>query len=269
MHYWGYLREAGTQEATGAAFFLNRRFAITPNHCVDDPLPAAGIEIAPAVDSVAGLEVEVLRRDTDHDLALLYCARASSPIPSSAIHFTRGDEWTAPYRPLQSDPALSGRVMEVDLDFECEGGAVLHALQLESAAELGDYNGYSGSPVERPSGAPEVGGILIEQNPDRQDHHRKTNVLFAIPLAEVFRLFEELSAPAITAQALDPFVHPTSLGTRAGTLGSTALVTQKATDVLTALRELADQGLIPDEVRLREASRVARALVDQAMGLTS
>jgi hypothetical protein len=132
-----------------------------------------------------------------------------------------GDSWFAPYRPRSDDSELRGRVLTRLAEFECGGGDLIEALELEVRQQLGYYAGYSGGPVERAGGDEHpneerpVVGMLIEQRPHRVRPEEATNVLFAITIqcaVETFDLFHrprmvDGSGPAGHAVATSPFTR--------------------------------------------------------------
>jgi hypothetical protein len=69
-------------------------------------------------------------------------------------------------------------------------------MQLGCVQDLGDYAGYSGSPIEgdRSDGESRLFGVLIEQYPEHYPDHAMSRpasmVLFAATISEVFRRFD-------------------------------------------------------------------------------
>jgi S1-C subfamily serine protease len=170
-----------------------QRFALTAHHCV------SGIEEDDPVDLVGssgwtGTATVIAKRKT-HDLALL---EATLPpdvtvLPVESARSVPGEDWLGPCRPSDMDPHLEGQVTE-EIDYECTSGGKVRAIQLLVRTELGDYSGYSGGPVHRKSSdPPAVLGLLFEQYPDREASSRASNVLFAAPIDEAWRLFRELA----------------------------------------------------------------------------
>jgi hypothetical protein len=180
----------------GVGFFLTRCYALTPLHC----LP--GITINDFVDIcfASGEKVQgrVHRHSREADLALIDIP----PVDNTAVilpNFGRADEggsWRNPYRPSADHIFLTGKVTEFAIEYRCVGGGEIEAIQLECDQPVGNYAGYSGSPVElkQPGGDKRVIGILLEQYPDQyQDYkefQRASNVLFAATLAEAYRRFD-------------------------------------------------------------------------------
>lgn len=137
---------------------------------------------------------QVCRHDKNADLALIEISaefEVPPPVPVAGVA-RGGDRWRGPYRPADNEVELSGRIDSGAVQYLCEGGASIEALQLTADQQLGDYSGYSGGPVEGvvQGGEPVVVGILLEQAPDRADASRSANVLFAATIREVMRRFD-------------------------------------------------------------------------------
>lgn len=181
----------------GAGFFLTRCYALTALHClrgIDADDDILDIRLTDG-DKVLG---RVHRRSIETDMALIDVPKVNGitaiiPNPGRADD---GGTWKNPYRPSNSHVYLSGRVGEFAITYQCVGGADIEAIQLECDQSVGDYAGYSGSPIELnyPGGNQTVIGILLEQYPDQhesyQELQRATNVLFAATLAEAYRRFD-------------------------------------------------------------------------------
>jgi Trypsin-like peptidase domain len=189
--YWVEIHQQGKR--FGAGFLLARRFVLTAHHCLHDC--AVGndkVQLSFATGrTIQGLIVE---RAAEADLALITITEAESsgvtaPFPDRSMP---GEMWRAPYRPSDTDPYLSGGVQHGSMRYQCEGGGSIEALQLACAEHIGDYSGYSGSPIERSIGnsSTAILGVLIEQYPDRMIPGRGSDVLFAATIAEALRRFE-------------------------------------------------------------------------------
>ncbi|SOE06466.1 serine protease [Streptomyces sp. Ag109_G2-15] len=170
-------------------------FVLTALHCLRGltALDADLNIVLPDGSSVAG---HVCRQDKDADLALIKISaefKGSLPMPGLA---RGGDRWRGPYRPAKNEVELSGHISSGAVQYLCEGGASIEALQLTPDQRLGDYSGYSGGPVEglAPDRTPAVVGILLEQAPDRADASRSANVLFAATMNEVMGRFDVFDA---------------------------------------------------------------------------
>lgn len=191
--YWVDLYQA--EQRLGAGFLLTRRFVLTALHCLrGNADEETSVEVVLSDDRpVPG---RVCRTAKDADLALIEIMSSHDvAIPIPAAHVARrGDRWRGPYRPDPGDAQLSGCVDDSSVRHVCEGGGSVEALQLTADQLLGDYSGYSGSPVEgtSPEGGPAVLGILLEQVMDRQStEYRAANVLFAATVAEAMRRFDQ------------------------------------------------------------------------------
>jgi hypothetical protein len=267
--YWVELRRA--ERTLGAGFLVAHRRVLTAAHCVRGLSPDADLTVAPTVGNPLPARLEEIAERADLALVeLLKDPYPEIPRPRTSCCHPR-DDWFGPYRPSESDPHLSGSIVHDSVDYECVGGAVVRALQLTTAVELGDYRGYSGGPIERLGGG-DIGaavvGILVEQYPDRAEPGRYANVLFAVALGEALRQFHYFDIdhllpvivptrtthrPSMTAQPVvdssDPVV--------------TAQAVARADTILSALQDWARRGLLdPGEVRMLRV-RVARSLVDE------
>jgi hypothetical protein len=194
-NYWVEISQNGFR--LGAGFLLTRCYAVTAFHCL------AGMDSSDDRVDVIFATNETLpgcvyRRSPEADLALI-------DIPNIGGNLTKapnadragiGEKWHSPYRPSASHAYLSGKVAAAPIEYRCEGGDIIEAIQLGCTQSLGDYSGYSGGPVERSRYADgqAVLGILVEQYPeqypDPKPRTRASTVLFAATITEIFRRFE-------------------------------------------------------------------------------
>jgi NB-ARC domain len=174
----------------GSAFALAPRLVVTANHVVRDVsgwpvtfVPDGGEPIrARRIDGDDVLDVAVLELERDVERTLPMGVAAGRPA------------WRIETRPRSSDPVLSGRVVHTARPVVNAGGSEVELIQLHVDQQLGDYRGYSGSPVmlESPRGA--VIGVLVEQQrwrltPMPGQPVPVANVLYATPIASVTRRF--------------------------------------------------------------------------------
>jgi WD40 repeat protein len=144
-----------------------------------EPIPVTRIEVSTSLD------VAVLR------------LRQSAPAVLPAGTVTTGAEWRVDSRPRASDPALTGTVTDPARRLRNQRGEETTLVQLWVREELGDYQGYSGSPVTLPptGGMPaRVLGVLVEQGRWRVSAGPGqpapvANVLFAAPIDLVLAEF--------------------------------------------------------------------------------
>jgi len=128
-------------------------------------------------------------------------------------HAVEGAAWQVEAQPLGSDPKLTGTITATRRRFTDDRGHETHVVQLLVDQRLGEYEGYSGSPVvaATPPGAvssqvalqsPPVIGILVEQLRLRipallgQPKPQASEVLYAIPIQDVLARFKLDAAQA-------------------------------------------------------------------------
>lgn len=189
--YWVRLQHDG--RVLGAGFFVTSRWVLTAAHCLSSIPPDAGVVTAYG-DWHGSTELRIVERNSKVDIALLqYDADASRPDIPEADRCAGGARWSSPYRPSDTEPSLAGTVTDHAHGYRTEGGDEITALQLRTDTELGDYSGYSGSPVETdpPGERRALVGILLEQYPDRVDPRRSSNVLFAGTIGEALGSFPQ------------------------------------------------------------------------------
>ena len=123
--------------------------------------------------------------------------RRSAPAVLPVGPTTIGAQWRVETRPGASDPALTGTVTDPHRRLRNQRGEETTLVQLRVEQELGDYQGYSGSPVTL---SPELGapgwviGVLVEQarwrvSPQLGQPAPVANVLFAAPIEQVVTEF--------------------------------------------------------------------------------
>jgi Trypsin-like peptidase domain len=180
----------------GAGFLLTGCYVLTAHHCLGTDIPKAD-DVEIEFESGEVLPGRVHRCSPAADLALIDVPKSGiGPIIPRADRARAGEAWRNPYRPSLSHAFLSGVVDAVPISYKCEGGDSVEAMQLGCVQDLGDYAGYSGSPIES-GGSDEDGklfGVLIEQYPehypDNSQSRPASTVLFAATLSEVFRRFD-------------------------------------------------------------------------------
>jgi hypothetical protein len=194
--YWVNIRRGGTP--LGAGFMLVDCYVLTAYHCLGRAvLGAEDADVEIELDDGEVLPGRVHRVCPSADLALIDVPQAQGrrDIPHASRART-GEEWRNPYRPDQREAFLSGIIDVIPVKYRCEGGDAVEAMQLNCTQDLGDYSGYSGSPIEGsgPGGISNLFGILIEQYPERfspgKGPRPASKVLFAVTLSEVFDRFD-------------------------------------------------------------------------------
>jgi hypothetical protein len=193
--YWVDIRQG--KRRLGAGFMLTTCYVLTALHCLDD-LDVGNDAVDILIGGTKNISGRVYRRSYEADLALIDipdrgAIQLAIPNVDRAV---QGEKWRNPYRPSIRYAEMSGNIDAFPIEYQCEGGGEIEAIQLKCEQSVGDYSGYSGSPVERndPDKSQFVLGLLIEQyedqDPSRQTSQRATNVLFAVAIAEVYRRFD-------------------------------------------------------------------------------
>ena len=215
--------------------------------CVVDrgePCPVrAVVEYQP--EGAEPIPVTRIEVNTGLDVAVLHLRRpAPAVLPVGPV--TTGAEWRVETRPKASDPALTGTVTDPHRRLQNQRGKETTLIQLWVREELGDYRGYSGSPVTSPSagGVPgRVLGVLVEQgrwriSPQLGQPAPVANVLFAAPIDQVLTEFDlagvpvarsvtdiplpvpfEVRRPHLLNQVIDALTSPSPDGQLVGLVG--------------------------------------------------
>jgi WD40 repeat protein len=163
------------------------RVVLTAKHVVGDQEPAS---LQFFTEDERRIPVEHMDWDNDLDVAVLYLSEdvAGGLVTGRAVE---GRSWEAETQPRPNDPKLYGTITDIHRRFvKQDGGREIYVLQLYEEQNLGDYKGYSGSPVVLKSSTDAVIGILIEQLRSRlsvptSQPRPSTNVLYAIPIQDV------------------------------------------------------------------------------------
>lgn len=258
--YWVELQHAG--QTLGAGFLVTRRHVLTAAHCIRGLGPEAELAVALSLGEPVPARVDQVASDAD--LALVRLLRTPPPAirPPKTGRCRPRDEWFGPYRPGETDPHLSGSVVHEGVDYKCEGGAFVKALQLRTAVELGDYRGYSGGPVER-RGECDTGaviGMLLEQYPDRVTPERFSNTLFAAALGDALRQFDCFDVGHLLPVIL-PTDPPAAATPQPATAEELAVDSDRPTKPRSAIEQAEDRRL---EQAVRRADILLTALCDWA-----
>lgn len=260
----------------GAGFMLTSCYALTALHCLGDLDPGND-----TIDILIGGKEKVSgrlhRRSQEADLALIDIPESGAiqlviPDPDRAV---QGEKWRNPYRPDTSYAEMSGNIDAFPIKYRCEGGDEIEAIQLNCEQSVGDYSGYSGSPVERKDSDKNqfLLGLLIEQyweqDPGRGTSQRAANVLFAVTIAEVHQRFDclqtgHLAKALPSADEISAFAGKAEI-TAAPAESSISMAKAK----LVAIKEWAEGGLLDgvDIAALAEVKlRVVQSIVEPGPG---
>jgi hypothetical protein len=197
--YWVTIKSG--KGTCGAGFLLTRRYVLTAAHCLRNKADEDDrVTVSRNADQAEGRVIEINHR---RDVALIQILGTLgwTVLPVCIDRCIKGDRWLSPYRPATSQSELKGHVLTSPAEFRCQGGDLIEALELEVRQLIGQYRGYSGSPVERdgdddmPDGRPIV-GMLIEQDLHRVRISEATNVLFAVTVQYAIDTFDAIKAPA-------------------------------------------------------------------------
>ncbi len=186
----------------GSGFALTPRVVLTANHVVRNR-EAPSLQFA--TEAGRRVPVERVERDDDRDIAVLHLSE-DVPDVLRVGHAVERAAWQVETRPRGNDPQLTGTVSAARRPFKNAQGHETDVMQLLVEQELGDYRGYSGSPVvlQSPPGPGAVIGVLVEQLRWRIPAQNglpippASNLLYAIPIQDVLNQF------GITALSVAP-----------------------------------------------------------------
>ncbi len=182
------------RQDTGSGFAVADRRVLTAAHVVRaiEPGPVrAAVEYRP--EGAKSIPVTWVDVSTRLDVAVLHLEQSAPATLPVASSMARGDDWRVEARPKPSDPTLTGKVTDPHRQLENQRGEETILIQLRVWEEVGDYRGYSGSPVisARTGG---VFGILVEQGRWRISSQPGqpppvANILYAAPVGQVLTSF--------------------------------------------------------------------------------
>lgn len=181
----------------GVAFALTSSVVVTAWHVIRD-LPGLPCYLP---DHGESIPVEEIDKDEQLDVAVL---RLGGSVPAKLAVSKEKLEpyarWRIDTNPLGNDPGLRGKVEAYDRQMRTEKGYEAHLMQLRVDEGLGDFFGYSGSPVLL-DGNGAVLGVLVEQvrwrTPTIGSRPPASNVLFAVPIDAVVKRFNLEHAVAV------------------------------------------------------------------------
>ena len=159
-------------------------------YVVDRGAPAAvAAEVAYQPEDGGPIAVTRVEVNRSLDVAVLHLQQPAPAVLPAAGNVAAGEGWRVETRPGRRDSyTLTGTVTDLHRRVWNEGGKETTLIQLLVDQQVGDYKGYSGSPV---IAAPADGvlGILVEQGRWRTSPVGQpppvANVLFAAPIDQV------------------------------------------------------------------------------------
>ena len=173
------------------------RVVLTANHVVGDHSSLQFV-----TQDGQGIPVERMEGDDDLDVAVLHLGE-DVPGGLAVGYAVDGANWKVETQPSPNNPMLEGTITATNLRFKKQDGRhEIDALQLYVKQTLGDFKGYSGSPVVLPPPSGAVIGILVEQFLSRLagqlgQPRPATNVLYAIPIQAVLDRFALTATSAV------------------------------------------------------------------------
>jgi tetratricopeptide (TPR) repeat protein len=185
----------------GAAFAITARLAVTAHHVVRER-EAASLRFIE--DSGRTIEIDRVEGDEELDIALLHLRADASdvlPLGEAADEFN----WRVEMQPRGNDPWLTGRITAARRKFINQRKYETQVVQLQVNELLGEYVGYSGSPVLLDAYPNFVVGVLVEELRLRVQRQigqtvPASNVLYAIPASSIIARFR-LTLPLRSAPA--------------------------------------------------------------------
>ncbi|MGW0423250.1 trypsin-like peptidase domain-containing protein [Streptomyces sp. NPDC003015] len=278
QHYWVRISEDGRH--LGAGFLVTRVFVLTAMHCLRHASADARLELELADGQVMTGRLCDTVKPVDLALIAVEGAHAHNLPPASPTDWPRPQvRWRGTYYPPGESTQLSGHVTHAPIDYRSTEGGDFKGIQLTVDQLLGDYSGYSGSPVdtdpdqnsrsdrealeERP-----VVGILMEQQVSRDDPTVGSNVLVAASVRHAMDLFPHFSIDWLRngGRAPEPS-HAVSPALSGAACEATALSTVREADVvLRSLRQWEEAGLITSAEAREHRHRTLRQLGDRALG---
>ena len=172
----------------GAGIAVRPRLVITAGHVVGGGGPDGQADVPVSFKTLDGHQVDAtlpVRFAKDLDAAALDLAEDAAW--SQVANARTGGRWSASPTGVSNDPVLTGTITAIGMPLEDAKGNRVTAMQLEVEQDLGGFKGYSGSAVFNEEG--QVTGLLIEQKLQRVNAPRPaaSNVMFALPIADVAR----------------------------------------------------------------------------------
>ncbi|GLY92850.1 serine protease [Actinoplanes sp. NBRC 103695] len=150
---------------TGSGFSIatatgrSSRVMLTAAHVVRDRDPSSIVFVHP---DGRGFPVERVESDEDIDVAVPHLRAELDGFVAARVRDRLA--WQVDARPRDNDPRLTGEVIDSRRLFSKSGGRDVRVVQLRAHEAIGDYQGYSGSPVMLGlTESPPVLGVLIEQ----------------------------------------------------------------------------------------------------------
>jgi hypothetical protein len=194
----------------------------------------------------------------DKDLALIHIVDAHQydlPLATPVDWPRPNARWRGTYCPPDEQTQLSGHVSHAPVSYHSVEGGEFIGMQLTVEQLLGDYSGYSGSPVDT---EPAVIGILMEQAASRENPSQGTEVLVGASVRHAMELFPHFSTDSLRGKgqdACEPAPEPAARN-----------VAGDVATVLRSLRQWEDEGLIPPDEAQEQRRHLLRGFGKRALG---
>ena len=167
----------------GTGFAVTPRVVLTAGHVVRE-------RSARSLQFVLADHDPISVTDSTIDEALdVGALRLTDDVPATPLvgRATTGARWIADAQPRSNDPQLDGVIKAAKWSFTNKRKHQVDGIQLDVEQELGDYSGYSGSPILSEEGV--AVGLLVEQLPRREnaspgEPSRASNVLYAVSVLD-------------------------------------------------------------------------------------
>jgi hypothetical protein len=272
-HSWVRIKEAGTY--LGAGFLVTRVYVITAQHCLLD-MTSEEARLDLELPDGQVLSGRLCDADESADLALILVEKARSLRLPPAPHTDwprPGVRWRGTYSPPGENLQLDGVVSHAPISYRRGGDGeegTFTGLQLTVEQDVGNFSGYSGSPVdtdpvevaeERP-----VVGILLEQIDNRVHPDLGSNVLIAASVRHAMALFPHFGVDWLRTGGQGSNAGPSRPGDERSAEPTSRKAARDTEVVLRSLREWEQTGLISEAEAQEHRGQTLREFRERALG---